>query len=147
MGNRSWGLSRRGQLADHLERAYIVSERQAAAAEVQGQKDEMTSQNDRWRAEAAGRSAEAHREASTLGNVVRRGGAKDVADAYLGREPEHRQERAAVLEEIEALKRANDELKSMRAQLVSKVTQTRRLLLAWPCPQADTTTQNKLERL
>ena len=32
LGNRSWGLSRRGQLADHLERAYVVSERQAAAA-------------------------------------------------------------------------------------------------------------------
>ena len=33
LGNRSWGLSKRvGQFADHLERAHIVSEGQAAAA-------------------------------------------------------------------------------------------------------------------
>ena len=114
--NWSQRTSKKEDEAEAYYRQALQSERQAAAAEVQGQKDEMTSQNDRWRAEAAGRSAEAHREASTLGNVVRRGGAKDVEDAYLGREPEHRQERAAVLEEIEALKRANDALKSMRAE-------------------------------
>lgn len=32
LGNRSWGLTKRGQFADYLERAHIVTERQAAAA-------------------------------------------------------------------------------------------------------------------
>ena len=102
--------------AEAYYRQALQSERQAAAAEVQGQKDEVTSQNDRWRAEADGRSAQARRQSSTLDNGVRQVIPGEVQDAYPGREPEHRQERAAVLEEIEALKRANNALKLMRAE-------------------------------
>ena len=102
--------------AEAYYRQALQSERQAAAAEVQGQKDEVTSQNDRWRAEADGRAAQARRQSSTLDNGVRQVIPGEVQDAYPGREPEHRQERAAVLEEIEALKRANNALKLMRAE-------------------------------
>ena len=114
--NWSQRTSRTEDEAEAYYRQALQSERQAAAAEVQGQKDEVTSQNDRWRAEAEGRAAQARRQSSTLDNGVRQVNPKDVQDAYLGREPEHRQERAAVLEEIEALKRANNALKSMRAE-------------------------------
>ncbi|MGB2228449.1 MAG: hypothetical protein ACPHZB_02880 [Flavobacteriales bacterium] len=114
--NWSQRTSKTEDEAEAYYRQALQSERQAAAAEVQGQKDEVTSQNDRWRAEAEGRAAQARRQSSTLDNGVRQVNPKDVQDAYPGREPEHRQERAAVLEEIEALKRANNALKSMRAE-------------------------------
>ena len=114
--NWSQRTSKTEDEAEAYYRQALQSERQAAAAEVQGQKDEVTSQNDRWRAEAEGRAAQARRQSSTLDNGVRQINPKDVQDAYPGREPEHRQERAAVLEEIEALKRANNALKSMRAE-------------------------------
>ena len=114
--NWSQRTSKTEDEAEAYYRQARQSERQAAAAEVQGQKDEVTSQNDRWRAEAEGRAAQARRQSSTLDNGVRQINPKDVQDAYPGREPEHRQERAAVLEEIEALKRANNALKSMRAE-------------------------------
>jgi chemotaxis protein histidine kinase CheA len=115
--NWSQRTSKTEDEAEAYYRQALQSERQAAAAEVQVQKDEMTSQNDRWRAEAEGRAAQARRESSTLDNGIRRVSSKDVQDAYAGREPEHRQERAAVLEEIEALKRANNALQSMRSEV------------------------------
>ena len=115
--NWSQRTSKTEDEAEAYYRQALQSERQAAAAEVQVQKDEMTSQNDRWRAEAEGRAAQARRESSTLDNGIRRVSSKDVQDAYPGREPEHRQERAAVLEEIEALKRANNALQSMRSEV------------------------------
>lgn len=114
--NWSQRASKTEDEAEAYYRQALQSERQAAAAEVQGQKDDVTSQNDRWRAEAEGRAAQARRQSSTLDNGVRLVNPKDVQDAYPGREPEHRQERAAVLEEIEALKRANNALKSMRSE-------------------------------
>ena len=114
--NWSQRTSKTEDEAEAYYRQALQSERQAAAAEVQGQKDDVTSQNDRWRAEAEGRAAQARRQSSTLDNGVRLVNPKDVQDAYPGREPEHRQERAAVLEEIEALKRANNALKSMRSE-------------------------------
>ena len=114
--NWSQRTSKTEDEAEAYYRQALQSERQAAAAEVQGQKDDVTSQNDRWRAEAEGRAAQARRQSSTLDNGVRQINPKDVQDAYPGREPEHRQERAAVLEEIEALKRANNALKSMRSE-------------------------------
>ena len=114
--NWSQRTSKTEDEAEAYYRQALQSERQAAAAEVQGQKDDVTSQNDRWRAEAEGRAAQARRQSSTLDNGVRQVNPKDVPDAYPGREPEHRQERAAVLEEIEALKRANNALKSMRSE-------------------------------
>ena len=114
--NWSQRTSKTEDEAEAYYRQALQSERQAAAAEVQGQKDDVTSQNDRWRAEAEGRAAQARRQSSTLDNGVRLVNPKDVQDAYHGREPEHRQERAAVLEEIEALKRANNALKSMRSE-------------------------------
>ena len=114
--NWSQRTSKTEDEAEAYYRQALQSERQAAAAEVQGQKDEVTSQNDRWRAEAEGRAAQARRQSSAQDNGVRLVNPKDVQDAYPGREPEHRQERAAVLEEIEALKRANNALKSMRSE-------------------------------
>ena len=114
--NWSQRTSKTEDEAEAYYRQALQSERQAAAAEVQGQKDEVTSQNDRWRAEAEGRAAQVRRQSSTLDNGARQVSPKDVQDAYPGREPEHRQERTAVLEEIEALKRANNALKSMRAE-------------------------------
>ena len=114
--NWSQRTSKTEDEAEAYYRQALQSERQAAAAEVQGQKDDVTSQNDRWRAEAEGRAAEARRQSSAQDNGVRLVNPKDVQDAYPGREPEHRQERAAVLEEIEALKRANNALKSMRLE-------------------------------
>ena len=114
--NWSQRTSKTEDEAEAYYRQALQSERQAAAAEVQGQKDDVTSQNDRWRAEAEGRAAEARRQSSAQDNGVRLVNPKDVQDAYPGREPEHRQERAAVLEEIEALKRANNALKSMRSE-------------------------------
>ena len=114
--NWSQRTSKTEDEAEAYYRQALQSERQAAAAEVQGQKDDVTSQNDRWRAEAEGRAAQARRQSSTQDNGVRLVNPKDVQDAYPGREPEHRQERAAVLEEIEALKRANNALKSMRSE-------------------------------
>ena len=114
--NWSQRTSKTEDEAEAYYRQALQSERQAAAAEVQGQKDDVTSQNDRWRAEAEGRAAQARRQSSAQDNGVRLVNPKDVQDAYPGREPEHRQERAAVLEEIEALKRANNALKSMRSE-------------------------------
>ena len=114
--NWSQRTSKTEDEAEAYYRQALQSERQAAAAEVQGQKDEVTSQNDRWRAEAEGRATQVRRQSSTLDNGARQVSPKDVQDAYPGREPEHRQERTAVLEEIEALKRANNALKSMRAE-------------------------------
>ena len=114
--NWSQRTSKTEDEAEAYYRQALQSERQAAAAEVQGRKDEVTSQNDRWRAEAEGRAAQARRQSSTLDNGVRQVNPKHLQDAYPGRESEHRQERAAVLEEIEALKRANNALKSMRAE-------------------------------
>ena len=114
--NWSQRTSKTEDEAEAYYRQALQSERQAAAAEVQDQKDEVTSQNDRWRAEAEGRAAQARRQSSTLDNGARQVNPKDVKDAYPGREPEHRQERAAVLEEIEALRRANNALKSMRSE-------------------------------
>lgn len=114
--NWSQRTSKTEDEAEAYYRQALQSERQAAAAEVQGQKDEVTSQNDRWRAEAEGRAAQVRRQSSTLDNGARQVSPKAVQDAYPGREPEHRQERTAVLEEIEALKRANNVLKSMRAE-------------------------------
>ena len=114
--NWSQRTSKTEDEAEAYYRQALQSERQAAASEVQDQKDKVTSQNDRWRAEAEGRAAQVSRQSSTLDNGVRQINPKDVQDAYLGREPEHRQERAAVLEEIEALKRANNALKSMRSE-------------------------------
>ena len=114
--NWSQRTSKTEDEAEAYYRQALQSERQAAAAEVQGQKDDVTSQNDRWRAEAEGRAAQARRQSSAQDNGVRLVNPKDVQDAYPGREPEHRQERAEVLEEIEALKRANNALKSMRSE-------------------------------
>ena len=114
--NWSQRTSKTEDEAEAYYRQALQSERQAAAAEVQGQKDDVTSQNDRWRAEAEGRAAQARRQSSAQDNGVRLVNPKDVQDAYPGREPEHRQARAAVLEEIEALKRANNALKSMRSE-------------------------------
>ena len=114
--NWSQRTSKTEDEAEAYYRQALQSERQAAASEVQDQKDKVTSQNDRWRAEAEGRAAQVSRQSSTLDNGVRQINPKDVQDAYPGREPEHRQERAAVLEEIEALKRANNALKSMRSE-------------------------------
>ena len=114
--NWSQRTSKTEDEAEAYYRQALQSERQASAAEVQSQKDEVTSQNDRWRAEAEGRAAQARRQSPTADNGVRQVNPKDVQDAYPGREPEHRQERAAVLEEIEALKRANNALKSMRSE-------------------------------
>ena len=147
---RAQSLSQRSSNAEDEAEAYyrqaLESERQAMAAEVQDVKDDVAMQQERWNAEAGDRARDARRQALSLDNgskgeqayassrqkaealhqaasSVRGTTGRDVQGAYEGREAEHRQMRAARLAEIEALKQADEALKSTSAARLKNESQ------------------------
>lgn len=124
---RAQSLSQRSNKAEDEAEAYyrqaLESERQAMAAEVQDVKDDVSMQAERWNAEASDRARDARRQALSLYDGTGGSTGREVGQEYAGREEEHRQERAARLAEIEALKQADEALKARNAARLKNESQ------------------------
>lgn len=124
---RAQSLSQRsGKAEDEAEAYYrqaLESERQAMAAQVQDQKDDVSMQAERWGAEARDRARDDRRQVLSLYDGTGGSTGRQVDAAYNGREEEHRETRAARLAEIEALKQADEAMKAQNAARLKNESQ------------------------